>query len=159
MRLSRRSQGSRHPMKCEWTWHDWNASILPAAQTSVTAARWSASGLADTEAHRFMALSPRRMFWLSRHTLLHAYRCGGDPRAEGKAPQIVSRKRSGGEAGGRAHHRQVDSCARQQRGNRWSEACGYQWLVCGSTLRHGEHLQNLCGGEPQRPIASGHNCE
>ena len=54
-------------------------------------------------------------------------------------------------SGGRAHHRQADSCARQRRGNWWSQDSGYQRMVCRPVIGYGERLQDLCG-ELQGPV-------
>ena len=57
------------------------------------------------------------------------------------SPEMVEAAR----AGRRKNHRQAHPRAGQQRAHRRAESGHGERLVCGAALRHGEHLQGLCG--------------
>ena len=89
-----------------------------------------------------------------RRVSLHARRRAGDARAEGRAGDIVAGRGPGIDDRRRSHHRQADSRPGQWRPDRRPEGRGPARLVCGSAVRHREHLQDL-RGELRRPGAPG----
>ena len=77
-----------------------------------------------------------------------------------RAGEARARGRHGRDAGRRADHRQADARARQPGPHRRPQGRGGERLVCGTTVRHRGHLQDLRGelqgpGPPQRDCARG----
>ena len=105
-----------------------------------------ASGSRDHGRHR---QRPRRTLprvgdrvW---HPVLHANRCPRDARAEGAAPEPVTRGCERRDPGRRADHGEVDPRSRQQRPHRRPQGCYRMWMVRGPTVRYGGCVQALRG--------------
>ncbi len=75
------------------------------------------------------------------------------PEQKAKLQKLSPDAVEGVRLGGRADHSQADQSSWQSCSNRWPKGRRRERLVCGSALRHGEHLQDL-RGELQEPNTS-----